>query len=361
MNRLLFIICSVLLVGCGRHHTTNRSPLRKPGYHIPTIVVSDAVTPHSYARTSSHYKKHPIFTVFDYQFFKTHRIPETGITDPQGKPMVNTATLNSLLIEIFTALKNHQHLPHCTILHDANFNYTTICGLIMLKLDNYPLVIKLFRETPESFVSPFTKGFEPTTFFFMSGGANRHISGLTRIPNREYLLTLIEADPYWKTIVRIPRKWYWVPEPMEWLRIDGYHVDGIPHLHTEIPATYAVVADYVTMEHTTDLDLEAQKKLIMDLATTCSLHLDPHMKNFVIGTRQNPTKPEVGQHRRDDATGEDGPLITIIDTEDHSCMTGLTEPITYTNHMEWYAVLTGKFLKNILFNVKPSYEDTYFS
>jgi hypothetical protein len=342
MNKLFFVLCIFMLSGCGRHYTTHRSPLRRPSHREPTIVVSDATNPHSYARTSSHYKKHPIFTIFEYQFFQDHTIPEIGITDQHDQLMISKSALNIILSEIFTALNERQSpLPHCTILHDANFNYSTLCGLIMLKLDDYPLVIKLFRETPESFVSPFTKGFEPTTFFFMSGGSNRHISGLTRIPNRERLLALIEADPFWKTAVRIPRKWYWTPQPLEWLCIDGYHIDGIARLHTEIPATYAIVADYINLDQKTDLDLEAQKKLIMDLATVCSLHLDPHMKNFVIS--------------------KDGPLVTIIDTEDHSCMTGLTEPITYTNHLEWYAVLTGKFLKNILFNVKQSYDDSYFS
>lgn len=339
MKRALFIVCSFIITGCGRHYTTHRSPLRKPTYHEPTIVVSDSTTPHSYARTSSHYKKNPIFTIFDYQFFRTHMIPQAGITDQHDHPMISKDALNNILNEIFNGLIERQSpLPHCTIMHDANFNYTTLCGLIMLKLNDYPLVIKLFRETAESFVSPFTKGFEPTTFFFMSGGANRHISGLSRIPNRERLLALVGADPRWKKIVHIPRKWYWAPEPIAWLRISGYHIDGIAQLSTKIPATYAIVADYINLEQKTDLDIETQKKLIMDLATVCSLHLDPHMKNFVISS-------------------EDGPHVTIIDTEDHACMTGLTEPITYTNHLEWYAVLTGKFLKNILFNIKQSYDD----
>lgn len=336
--RIFFLFSSILvLVGCGRHYTTHRSPLRKPSQQTPMIVVSDSTSPHSYARSCNHYKKDPIFTVFDYQFFIEHLTPATGVADIHGNHMIDQATLNNILHEILSALKApNSPLPHCTIMHDRNFNYTTQCGLIILKLHDYPLVIKLFKETPESFVSPFSKGFEPTTFFLMSGGSNRHIAGLTRIPNRLRLLAQIEKSEQWKDRVIIPRKWYWTPQPIEWLRIDGYHLDAKTTLHTEIPATYAVIADYVAAEQTTSLDLKMQKNLIMDLCTLCSLHLDPHMKNFVIST-----KPD-----------SEIPIIAIIDTEDHACMTGLTEPVTYTTHIEWYAVLTRKFLKDLLFNVK---------
>lgn len=344
MRLVITFFSLIALTGCGRHYTTHRSPLRKPSQQIPTIVVSDDMNPHSYARSCNHYKKDPIFTVFDYQFFLDHQVPTTGITTGNEKPMVKKKKLDKILHNILFALKEQNSpLPHCTIMHDRNFNYTTQCGLIILKLHDYPLVIKLFKETPESFVSPFTKGFEPTTFFFMSGGSNRHIAGLTRIPNRLRLLAQIEQSEQWKDRVIIPRKWYWTPQPIEWLRIDGYHLDAKTNLHTEIPATYAVIADYVAAEQTTSLDPEMQKDLIMDLCTLCSLHLDPHMKNFVIST-----KPD-----------SEIPIITIIDTEDHACMTGLTEPVTYTTHIEWYTVLTRKFLKDLLFNVKQEHDGNY--
>ncbi len=342
--RLIILSCILIVLnGCGRHYTTHRSPLRRPSHQTPTLVVSDDCTRSSYARSSSHYKKHPIFTIFDYRFFLDHHVPAEGIPHPDGSCMVSKTTIDSLIYEIVTALKEGCPLePYCTIIRDANFNYTTLCGLIMVKLNNYPLIVKLFRETPESFVSPFSKGFEPTTFFFMSGGSNRHIAGLTRIPNRYHLLSLIKADKKWLSIVRIPRKWYWSPQPIEWLYVDGYHLDAGSPLHTKIPALYAVIADYIDTPPETKLGIEAQKDIIMDLCCVCSLHLDPHMKNFIIGTQ-----PE-----------SDIPTITIIDTEDHSVMTGITEPITYTNHLEWYAMLTKKFLKDLLFNIKQDYTES---
>ncbi len=333
-------------MGCGRHYNTHRSPLRKPTYQMPTIVVSDDKTPHSYARTSNHYKREPIFTVFERQFFDEHQLPSTGITDVNGHVMIQKNNIDVLLNDILDALKDHTPLPHCTVMADNNFNYTTCCGLLILKLHDYPLVIKIFRETAESFVLPFSKGFEPTTFFFMCGGSNRHIAGLTRIPNRYRMLSFIEADPYWSELVRMPRKWYWVPDTLEWLRIDGYHIEGTTRLHTEIPATYVIVADYIKPVVESDLNELEKKQLIMDLSGICALHLDPHMKNFVFEKNQNTGKP----------------LITIIDTEDQSCMTGLREPMNYNTHIEWYALLTGRFLKNLLFNVKEDpLQKSYFS
>lgn len=336
MRAAIFCFTVLVLAGCGHHYTTHRSPLRKPARHMPTLVVSNDTELHSYARTSAYYKKHPIFTVFDKQFFMDHHLPDTGITDTEGLSMLSRAEANQILNDIMQALADHKTLlPHGTVIRDTNFNYTTLCGVIMLKLHHYPLIVKIFRETPHSFVLPFSKGFEPATSFLMSGGSNRHIAGLTRIPNRELLLSLIALHPEWHEIVYIPRKWYWTPDPIEWLYIDGYHLDPKKsHLHTTIPATYAVIADYITVDGNVALiDFEAQKDLIMKLATICSLHLDPNMKNFIIHT-----KP-----------GSDALRIAIVDTEDHACMTGLTEPITYTTHMEWYLALTGKFLKNTLF------------
>lgn len=335
----LMWILFFLITGCGHHFNSNRSPLRKTTHRLPTIIVSDPYAPHPYARTSSHYKEYPIFTVFDYSFFIKHLIPAAGIATLDGTAMVKKDEIDAIIQEIMAALlRKETPLPHCTIIRDANFNHQSNCGLLIFKLNKYPLIVKLFRETAESFVHPFSKGFEPTTFFFMSGGANRHIAGLSRIPNREYLIAMLTNNPIWHGHVRIPRKWYWVPQPPEWLSIDGYAFEAVEHVYTKIPAIYAVIADYIEPETQCFIDLEEQKKLIMDLSTHCLLHLDPHMKNFVI-TQETPSA---------------APLITILDTEDHQCMTGLTEPITCTNHLEWYALLTGKFIKNALFNVKTS-------
>jgi hypothetical protein len=74
----------------------------------------------------------------------------------------------------------------------------------------------------------------------------------------------------------------------------------------------------------------------MNLCTLCQLHLDPHIKNFII--KQNAPYAK--------------PLITIVDTEDHQCMTGIGTQKTCSSYFEWYTMLAGKFLKSTLFKVK---------
>lgn len=334
--RLFCIIC-IFLVGCGRHHNAHRSPLRKATYNLPTLVVSNNNHTEYYARTSSAYKEYPIFTVFDKAFFIDHLLPTTGIQCTNTNVTIPHEVLNTLLENVVDAvIHNKKVFPECTIIRDANFNYHTGCGLLILKTNNYPLVIKLFRETAESFVNPYGKGLEPVTFFFMSGGSNRHIAGLTRIPNREYLLKITQESSVWRNMIHIPRKWYWAPKHIDWLKIKGYNIDGKKRIKTRIPSTYAVIADYVDAEEQHFLNIHAKKELLMNLCTFCTLHLDPHIKNFII-TQKDPNTD---------------PIITIVDTEDHQCMTGIRNPAPCANYLEWYTMLAGKFLKNILFNIK---------
>jgi len=336
-----------LLSGCGHHFNNSRSPLRKPTYHVPTLVISDAESSVPYARTSNYYKRYPIFTAFDQQFFTEHLLPCEGIYSSNGThEHIAHEYIDQTMHQILAAVRAHEHtFPGCTIIRDANFNYSTGCGLLILKCNQYPFVIKLFKENAESFIQPFSKGFEPSTFFFMAGGSNRHIAGLSRIPNREYLLSRLENNPLWQGRISIPRKWYWVPDPIEWLTIDGYFVDSTCHIQTKIPSMYAIIADYVESDVPCCLSTDTQKKLIISLALACASRLDPHIKNFII--------------QQKDATIT--PLITIIDTEDHRCMTGISEPVPFETYFEWYTLLTAKFIKDALFTTKKdSFLDEFY-
>lgn len=337
MHLLIIFLCYSLLTGCGRHYISTRSPLRSAA-RMPKIVVADSESPHTYGRTSSHYKENPIFTIFDETFFFANQVPASGITYNNADAIISREMLDQKINAIITAvMEGITSLPGCTILRDSNFNYNTQCGLLIIKLDHYPFVVKLFRETAESFVQPLTKGLEPASSFFMAGGSNRHITGLSRLPNREYLLSVIEADPHWREIVQIPRKWYWVPESIAWLTIDGYHFKSNTELHTKIPALYAVVADYMELPHESNIvPHKEQEKIIMDLCCTCNLHLDPHLKNFIV------YQTDVSEQ----------PTIAIVDTEDHQCMTGLNGAMTCANYIEWYLMLGTKFLCDAVFHIK---------
>lgn len=334
--QLFIILFLIVLPGCGKHYISSRSPLRK-SITTPKIVVSESNSSQSYARTSIHYKEDPIFTIFDAPFFYKHQIPKDGITYPQGDGVISHDAINEAITRIVDAvMADGLPLPGCSILRDSNFNYATKCGLLIVKLEAYPLVIKLFRETAHSFVQPLSKGLEPTSSFFMAGGSNRHITGLSRIPNRSHLLSIIENHPYWQSIVEIPRKWYWSPPEIDWLIIDGYHFKTAEHLQTKIPALYAVVADYMEVPIAASVPPETQEEMIMDLCCTCALHLDPHLKNYIV---YQPTP-------------DDHPKIIIVDTEDHQCMTGLNGNMTCSNYIAWYILLGSKFLCDAVFHIK---------
>ena len=169
---ILYFFCAVcfLFLGCSRHHNAHRSPLRKPSCTLPTLVVSDR-SGIPYTRTSSTYQKYPIFTVFDYNFFIEHQLPTSPITYADSSGTVPYDILNTILERVVDAITHKKKsIPGCTVIRDRNFNYHTGCGLLILKINQHPFVIKLFRETAESFINPYGKGLTPITFFFMAGG-----------------------------------------------------------------------------------------------------------------------------------------------------------------------------------------------
>ena len=74
--------------------------------------------------------------------------------------------------------KGERTFTDFTILQCKDYNFKKGFGLLIVKFNNFPFVVKLFVETPASFINPFDKGNEPIFFFFMGGGVNRHLQGL---------------------------------------------------------------------------------------------------------------------------------------------------------------------------------------
>src|SRR5262249_35830154 len=137
---------------------------------------------------------------------------------PTGSPIIG-AEVHQLLEDLIIALqKNTRHAfthPEFTVLKNKDYNPRTQSGFIIFKFKRHPnnqLVAKVCMETPSSFVSPFSKGFEPSIFFMMGGGVNRYLSGFLRIENAEYIRQIIQAHPQLKTTCDVPRKWIWFPQ-----------------------------------------------------------------------------------------------------------------------------------------------------
>src|SRR5438128_603586 len=102
--------------------------------------------------------------------------------------------------------------------HTIESNYLETYPLFTLSNDNL-IVLKLFIETPETFCNPYSKGPEPIFFWYMGGGAGRHVAGITRVKNLKTMKSLTELHPYWYDHIIFPRKWFWLPNNTRWINL----------------------------------------------------------------------------------------------------------------------------------------------
>jgi hypothetical protein len=318
-----------------------RSPFRKKDPDTPEITISWKNSKRVLRRFNRAYTEYPIFTAFNENFFFNHILPTTIIPSLENSNVIiNCNHLNKLIYELLIEIKKHKkQYTHFEIIRDRNFNHRKKCGLLILRFKNYPLVLKLFMETPRSFIDPYCKGFENQFFFYMSGGINRHIAGLTRIKNLELITDQIENHPRWKNSIITPRKWYWLPQKPRWIEINGRNIGESKQITTLIPSTYAIIADELDItENVHTLSSQEKSELIMQLCMDLHLFVDPHADNFVIKYR--PTYNDY--------------TISIVDTEHFPSMVGLKEEPFFNNHLEWYIYLAAKFFQDAFLQTKKS-------
>lgn len=236
-------------------------------------------------------------------------------------------------------IKRSKQLNDFTVLQYKNFSFRRGCGLLVLKFKNHPFVLKLFIETPQTFINPYIKGMEPIFFHFMAGGVNRHVSGLTRIKNLHLIEKIISTDPLWASHICFPRKWYWLPEDNKEIELIGKNIaDHDITLH--IPGTYAIIADYIDTEHQADLPVADRKKMIMQFSNDISTYLDPHFNNYVF-------HPAI-------INEQESYKITIIDTEHFPTIVGLEDVHYFKSHFSWYVHLAGKCANQMYFQTKKN-------
>lgn len=218
--------------------------------------------------------------------------------------------------------------PEIEVLKDRNFNFDLQTGLLILKLKKYPFVIKIFKETPASFSKPFSKGFEPTFFFIMGGGINRHLLGFTRIPNAQKLTHNLKKSLRWSH-VEIPRKWYYLPENFPWIVIK----DANKSVVACFPGTYAIIADALPILSTMKMSSKKDREESLALCNCAGFSIDPHIDNFCRLQLASDYQESLG----------------IIDTEHFPTMCGFHATHAYTSQMGWYADLSAAALKCLLF------------
>lgn len=333
---ILLIICTFLTFSS---NLLARSPFRKKDKDVPKITIGWKNVKKVISHTNWAYKEYPIFTSFNKEYFFNHMLPTDCINDINNpSTSFNCLELNSCIERLLRELKKQKKLyTHFIVLQDKNFNYKEKCGLLVLQFKNYPFVLKLFMETPKSFIDPYCKGFENQFFFYMSGGMNRHIAGLTRVKNLELVKKQIDDHPRWNGKIKTPRKWYWLPQKHRWMEIKGYNIGGKKEISTLMPSVYAIVADTIDIKENAPLLSSQQKsELIMELCMDLHLFVDPHADNFVI------------KHQKD----TDEYHMSIVDTEHFPSIVGLQEEPFFNNHLEWYLYLGAKYFQDAFLQTK---------
>lgn len=327
----IIIIIGFLLCSC---YIAPRSVLRPKDPKMPQLIAQLSSENICYSIKDSHIEEYPLFVVYNEQHFNEHLLPNTDIIyryDTTRK--VSGAVLQELVEKVTQEIKAcKKKFTDFYLIQDKDFNHRKPAGLIVLRFKNYPFVLKLFIETPESFVNPWCKGNEPIWFFYMGGGVNRHITGLTRIKNMEHIRQKLKDHPKWASFVDTPRKWYWIPKKPEWVQLTGKNIAGKKEIRTCIPSTYAIIADAIKPTSETTIFDHHRRKIALELCNTLDLFIDPHIDNFLI---------EVDTHK-----------LVIIDTEHFPTLVGLKEKRTYKTYLRWYLGLAKKAAHDIFFRLK---------
>jgi hypothetical protein len=316
-----------------------RSPFRKKDKDVPKITIGWKNSKKVTAHTNWAYKEYPIFTSFNKDYFFSHIFPKDTISDIHNPDQTfDCRILNELIEELLKEIrKQKKQYSHFIILKDSNFNHKENCGLLILRFKDYPFVLKLFMETPQSFIDPYCKGFENQFFFYMSGGMNRHIAGLTRVKNLELVKHQIDTHSRWNGKVKTPRKWYWLPKKHRWMKINGHNIGEKNEISTLMPSVYAIIADTIdTTEDAPLLSSQQKSELIMELCMDLHLFVDPHADNFVI------------KHQKE----SDEYHLSIVDTEHFPSIVGLQEEPFFNNHLEWYLYLGAKYFQDAFLQTK---------
>lgn len=312
-----------------------RSVLRPNHTKIPLLVAHLDGNEHvTYQIRDSHIEEYPLFVAYDAEHFDAHRLCTEPISYRyQPELSVDGQHLNDLIEYLLQEVgRNCCSYRDFIVLQDKDFNYNMSVGLLVLSFKNYPFVLKLFIETPESFVNPWCKGVEQIWFFYMAGGVNRHITGLTRIDNMHHMRNRLADDPKWSTFIDTPRKWFWTPARGPWIKLIGKNMHPDGDLHAIIPGTYAIIADHIQKSNERTIFDAHRRRIALELCNTLDLYIDPHIDNFLIEQTSN--------------------KLVIIDTEHFPTLVGLKEHRYFKTYTRWYLGLAKKALHDIFFRPK---------
>ncbi len=275
----------------------------------------------------SHLEIFPLFKTFDKEYFYQRHLPQTPIPfryhpDQSIDPHILNEAIENFFYEVRCQKKQYSDF---VILKKETFNLKKQAGLLVVRGKTFPLnqfVVKLFMETPRSFIRAYNKGFVAVCHFITGHGATRYMLGFTRLKNLDVIEEMIQDSPEWSKIVDLPRKWFWLPKNYPWIHLAGYHIGSEDQVFLDFPGAYAIIADAIDIERDFSLKNPIDCKMGIDLFNYLQSLIDPHSNNFVI-------EKETGK-------------IIIIDTEHLPTMVSLKEPIKVDSYRSWYSYLVKK-------------------
>ena len=325
---------------------SKRSTHRPKSFETPHLQVSWLGNSKKHYLKNENLEEDPIFNTYDKAFLSQYKIPEKITYRGNPKKWVKKETLENLLENLLEEIqeKKKKHFKkrkknkdseftNFKILRSSNFNRKRQCGCLIVQFKNYPFVAKLFKENPESFVHPYSKGLVPMLFFNMGGGTNRHLLGFTRIKNLEEIKEKIAKSDKWTDSITSPRKWFWTPKDSGPIEIIGKNIEGKKEIKTVIPGTYFIIADAIELEGKSfSIFNKEQRETCMALCNFLDVSIDPHIDNFIL---------EKGTNK-----------IAMIDTEHFPTLIGFKEKQQFSGYFSWISQLAVKFINDMFFRPK---------
>lgn len=295
--------------------------------HVPTITTHFTGTHESFSLSSNHLKQQVLLHGYDHGYFNAHLLPQTSLKYRINKKKSIPGAYLSQEIEyiLHEIQQGSREFTRYTILKDKEFDYKTRTGTIIVKMNEYPFVVKLFIETPHSFLYPHTKGMQAYCMWLTSGGINRHLAGFNRLKNREYIAQQVKGLPTHLQF-DLPRKWFWLPKKSRTITLTGSHFPGT--WTTKIPAIYGIVADEIVCTDRLSKIRKEQGKNIFKICQELHFAIDPNMKNF----------------RIEQATGK----LVLIDTEHFPSLLGLEKELHASNYFSLHLKMGYTVLKHML-------------
>ena len=333
MRYQVVLLLSLLSICC----SCRRSVYRPSSATLPEITTCWSDEPESRYRLKNSHLEPYIFEVYDQDYLHAHQLPahvpmRNNVTQTlDTAPLI--ADLQDAVYHLLTVNKKTKKLDNFVILKQTDYNYFKHTGLIVLKHKKHPFVIKLFMESPENFVKPFTRGIEECAFFVMGGGMNRYLAGFTRIANRNEIDKRIQSNRYWRNVLDTPRKWFWCPHDSRTIDIVGKHIGDQPQ-HVRLPAMYAIICDEIRSDHGFSLLSKRDRRMTVAISQFVGIGVDPHINNFMI---------EKGTNK-----------IVIIDTEHFPTLIGIKDDFQINDFITYYSGLFFRFMRKKLTYDKKS-------